>query len=220
MTSMPSTKKDRAREIRSMKNLFKRCLSADYNHTAEGGDYAIQIEGDTLYILFEWSDGKEDWINNFDFPVKPYKETNWYCHRGFLKVWKAMRVEIESNVADILSNEDIKNITCIGYSHGAALSVLCTEDMEYWWGSQCKVNGYGFGAPRVLWGIVPKAVKERLRSFKTVRNKPDLVTHVPPKIFGYRNAGELIKIGKDFKYSPIKAHYPESYIKELESIVL
>lgn len=203
-----------------MKSLFKKCLYADYIHTAEGGDYAIQIEGDTLYILFECSDGKEDWKNNFDFPITPYKESKWYCHRGFLKVWKAMRDEIEEQVADLLSKKDIQNITCIGYSHGAALAVLCTEDMEYLWGSQYKVKGYGFGCPRVLWGIVPKEVKERLRNFKSIRNKPDLVTHVPPKIFGYRNAGELIKIGKDFKYNPIKAHYPEVYIKELESIVL
>lgn len=202
-----------------MKNLFKKCLYAEYIHTAEGGDYAIQREGDTLYILFECSDGKEDWKNNFDFPITPYKESKWYCHRGFLKVWKAMRDEIECRVKELLT-EDIKNITCVGYSHGAAISVLCTEDMEYLWGSQYKVNGYGFGCPRVLWGIVPKAVKERLRNFKSIRNKPDLVTHVPPKIFGYRNAGELIKIGKDFKYNPIKAHYPEVYIKELESIVL
>lgn len=202
-----------------MKNLFKKCLYAEYIHTAEGGDYAIQTEGDTLYILFECSDGKEDWKNNFDFPITPYRDSNWYCHRGFLKVWKAMRDEIECRVKELLT-EDIKNITCIGYSHGAAISVLCTEDMEYLWGSQYKVKGYGFGCPRVLWGIVPKEVKERLRNFKSIRNKPDLVTHVPPKIFGYRNAGELIKIGKDFKYNPIKAHYPEVYIKELESIVL
>ena len=204
-----------------MTNLFKKCLSAEYIHTAEGGDYAIQVEGDTLYILFECSDDKEDWKNNFDFPVKPYKDMRptWYCHRGFLKVWKAMRDEIEEQVADLLSKKkDIQNITCVGYSHGGALSVLCTEDMVYWWGSSYKVNGYGFGSPRVLWGIVPKEVKERLRDFKSIRNKHDLVTHLPPILFGFRNAGELIKIGKAFKYSPIKAHYADNYIKELESI--
>ena len=197
---------------------FNRCLYAKYIHTENSGDYAIEVNGDTLYILFQKSSGAEDWLNNFAFPAKPYKRMNtvWLCHGGFLKVWKAMRNDIEAYVAEILANHsEIKKIVCIGYSHGAALSVLATEDMEYLYGKDYEVSGYGFGIPRVLWGIVPKEVKDRLRNFISVRNIPDIVTHVPPMIFGFRNAGTLIKVGEKGKYNPFKAHYPSAYIAEM-----
>lgn len=202
-----------------MYDLFIRCLNAEYTHTAECGDYAIQVQGNTLYLLFEWSDGAEDWKNNFNFPVKPYKDMKpkWYCHRGFLKVWKAMQDEVEAKVFDILNSHfEITHIKCVGYSHGAAIAVLATEDMMYLYGDDYFVEGYGFGAPRVLWGIVPKEVKERLQCFITIRNIPDIVTHVPPILFGFRNAGTLLKIGKKGKYTPIKAHYPSAYLDELK----
>lgn len=199
---------------------FKRCLNAKYIHTAESGDYSIEYEGDTLYLLFQKSSGAEDWKNNFSFPAKPYKRMNtvWLCHGGFLKVWKSMKDDIEAFVAEILKNHpEIKKIVIIGYSHGAALAVLATEDMEYLYGKSYEVSGYGFGTPRVLWGIIPKEVKYRLRNFTSVRNIPDIVTHVPPVFFGFRNAGTLVKVGKKGKYNPFKAHYASAYIDELNA---
>lgn len=203
-----------------MVKLFKRCQAANYTHTKESGDYAIEYENGTIYLLFEWSDGKEDWKNNFNFPAKPYKRMTdkWHCHRGFLKVWKAMRDDIEAQIADLFSLfTPIKKIVCVGYSHGAAISLLATEDMTYLYGSKVKVEGYGFGCPRVLWGKIPKAVKERLKTFKAVRVVPDLVTHVPPALFGFKHIN-LTKIGKKGKYGPIRAHYPDVYTTELLNI--
>ena len=201
-----------------MINLYRRCLDAEYTHTNEGGDYAIEVDGNTLYILFEWSDGAEDWKNNFDFPARPYKRMTdkWFCHRGFLKVWKAMRDEIENRVAETLEEHpEITDITIVGYSHGGAMALFATEDMTYLYGDKFNVSGYGFGAPRVLWGYVPKAVRERISAFVTVRNVPDIVTHLPPKVFGYRDIN-ITEIGEKGKYKPIKAHYSSAYIEELE----
>ena len=207
----------RANQHNGMDLLFKRCLDADYTHTAEGGDYAIEVEGDTLYILFEWSDGAEDWKNNLDFPAKPYKRMTeiWFCHRGFLRVWKAMRDEIENRVAETLQQHtDISNITICGYSHGGAMALFATEDMAYLYGEEFNVSGYGFGAPRVLWGCVPKAVRGRISAFETIRNIPDLITHLPPKVFGYRDIN-VTEIGEEGKYKPIEAHYNSAYMAEL-----
>ena len=201
-----------------MKELFLRCLNAKYTHTKKSGDYAIEIDGDTLYLLFEWSDGLLDWIHNFLFPAKPYKSMNnvWFCHRGFLDVWRAMRDEVEHMViCKLKTHPRVKNIVCIGYSHGGALALFATEDMEYLYGDTLNVTGYGFGAPRVIWGFLHKAVKNRLRRFFVVRNIPDLITHVPPVLMGFRHVGEVIKVGEKGRYSPIRAHYPDSYEKEL-----
>lgn len=204
-----------------MKDLLKRCLKAQYISTAKNGNYAIDVEGDTLYLLFQWSKGFWDWVHNFLFPARPYKRMSclWFCHRGFLKVWKAMRDEIEAYVKELLSNNpDVKKIVCVGYSHGGALALFATEDMEFLFGKSYEVSGYGFGAPRVIWGFVPKAVKNRLRAFQVIRNVPDIVTHLPPVLLGFRHVARPLKIGERGKYSAIEAHYNSAYIAELNEI--
>ena len=204
-----------------MQKLFRRCLKAQYVSTAENGNYAVEVEGDTVYLLFEKSKGFWDWVHNFLFPAKPYKrmEDVWFCHRGFLKVWKAMRDEIEQKVREILfQNPEVKNIVCIGYSHGGALALLATEDMEYLYGERVTVKGYGFGAPRVIWGILSKPVKNRLQAFTVIRNIPDIVTHLPPVLFGFRHVARPLRIGESGRYSPIDAHRPTSYIAETKDI--
>lgn len=201
-----------------MVELFKRCLNAKYTETPESGDYAIQVEGDTLFLLFQKSRGRADWINNFRFGAIPYKHMaeEWRAHRGFVRVWKAMRDEVEQKVAEILNTAQLKKITAVGYSHGGALAVLATEDMAYLYGDRYEVTGYGFGGPRVLWGRVPDSVKKRLECFTLIRNTPDIVTHVPPALFGYKHAGKKVKVGKLGKYGPFSAHKHQSYITELE----
>lgn len=214
------------------KYLFEKCLNADYIRTENSGDYSIQVEGKTLYLLFQWSNGTTDWKNNFDFPAKAYKNgiDKWFCHRGFLKVWKSIRDQLEPRVLSILQTQEIENISCVGYSHGAAIAGFATEDMEFIYGSCYKVSGYGFGCPRFIWGFLPKDVKERFKKFTPIRNIPDLVTHVPPVILGYRHGGKLLRIGKMFDIikiwklklpkprGPIKAHYDSEYIKSLKEL--
>ena len=198
---------------------MKECLNAEYTHTEAGTDYAVKVSGDTIYLLFEWSDGKEDWKSNFNFPAKAYKSggKTWFAHRGFLAAWKDIRDEIEMRVSEILAiyGFHIEKIRCIGYSHGAALAQLCTEDMVYLYGDKLDVQGVGFGCPRVVWGIVPKAVKTRLKAFKVVRNGRDIVTHVPPLAFGFRHISEVVKIGQR---DQVKDHYPDEYLFRLEKM--
>ena len=202
-----------------MLNYLLMCLRATYTHTKEGGDFAVTYRENTLYLLFQWSDGHEDWKNNLAFsaqcvnPLAPKRE-RWYCHRGFLKVWRAMREEIISLTAWYLGRYDVREIICVGYSHGAALSLLATHDMTSMFGQKMPVMGYGFGCPRVVRGKLPRQVKNDLARFTAVRNIPDLVTYLPPKLFGFRHVG-LCTIGEQGTYNPIDAHRAESYIQVL-----
>lgn len=204
----------------SLLQLFERCLGAKYIHAKEDGDYAVEVKGHTLYLLFECSNGGRDWKNNLDFPAAPYRHMGerWYCHRGFLRVWRNIKDDVESEVAAaILRHPSVRELICVGYSHGAALAVLATEDMVYRFGER-HVAGYGFGCPRVVWGILPKTVAKRFRHFTVVRNIPDLVTHVPPVLFGFRHVGSVLRIGKGNGYTPVGAHYPTAYTRSLEEI--
>lgn len=191
-------------------NAMKECLSAPYVHVENGGDFYALRDGETLKLYFEWSDGKEDWKNNFDFPAKPYKHMNhlWFCHRGFLKVWKSIEPYL---VPEIVSPE-VKRIEIVGYSHGAAIALLCYEYCIFN-RPDCEVEGAGFGCPRVFWGIVPKKVKERFNNFKVVRNGRDIVTYVPPVLFGFRHISEIVEIGQR---NIVVDHFDTEYLKELE----
>ena len=198
--------------------LFEKCLYAKYLHSPNGGNYAIERIGSTLYIYLEHSDGGEDWKNNMNFPVIPYKrmgKTVWFAHRGFLKVWKSMEPYLASNILD----PSLQNIITVGYSHGAALAVLCHEYIWYHRPDlRTVIEGYGFGCPRVLYGCASGEVAKRWERFYVVRNLDDLVTHLPPRAFGFRQVGRLIEIGKRGRWSRLDAHREENYILSLNSL--
>ena len=198
-------------------SLFRRCLYATYIHVGQGADYAIERRGHTLYLLFEHSNGEEDWKSNLNFPARAYQNGNerWYVHRGFLAVWKAVRDEIEAAVAAAMAQAPLAEIVCVGYSHGAARCGLATEDMVYLYGERLSVCGYGFGCPRFVFGRLPAATGQRFTCFTVIRNRPDAVTYLPPALFGYRHVGGLLEIGEKGRYSPIDAHRPEAYISSL-----
>lgn len=107
----------------SLYDLLSRCVSVPYASAGVSANYALQREGQTLYVFFEKSNGANDWKRNLDFPAKPYKRmgrTMWFAHRGFLKVWK----ELEPILASPLSDPTVKKIVVTGYSHGAAVAML------------------------------------------------------------------------------------------------
>ena len=141
------------------------------------------------------------------------KKRIWFAHRGFLRVWK----EIEPSLAPEIADKSIEKIVLAGYSHGGALAMLCHEYVWYHRPElRERLEGYGFGAPRVFWGIKTKALKERWTRFLVIRNLDDIITHLPPWILGYSHMGKVLKIGKRGVYTPIQAHLAENILSELE----
>lgn len=195
--------------------MFKKffdCMIAPYVTVENGADFAIERRGDTLKIFFEQSDGLIDWKNNFNFPAKPYRKmkNKWYAHRGFLKVWKSIEPHIVGQIFDLT----VSKIDIVGYSHGAAVALLCYEYVKFN-RPDVEVSGVGFGCPRVLWGSC-KSVKDRFNGFVVVRNGKDIVTHVPPAIFGFRHVGEIVEIGES--KGRIRDHSPFRYGASLREI--
>lgn len=216
---------------------FRECLLAEnrYVHVENRASYCMKQSGRTLTLLFQKSNGLTDWINNFDFlprsqsnvyqcckavlcglslPATPYRHmensVRWKCHRGFLRVWKS----IEPYVADTVRNPQVSSIRIIGYSHGAAIAQLCYEYVRFHRPDVCVV-GYGFGAPRVVWGRPSQEVAERFEGFVAVRNGKDLVTYMPPRLVGFRHVGRLITLNRENSRGLIKDHYPEAYMMAL-----
>lgn len=196
-----------------MLSKFEKCVNLErkYIHVENKASYYLDWRGDKLTIYFEKSNGLIDWFNNFYFPAKPYRRMKnmWFCHRGFLKVWKS----IEHYIGELILDRSIKEIHIVGYSHGAAIAQLCYEYVRYN-RPDIPVSGVGFGAPRIFWGFARKAIRERFKGFVVVRNGKDIVTHLPPAIFGFRHICEVKKIGIG-SCGLIDDHRPESYIESL-----
>ena len=192
--------------------LFYNLTHITYIHKENGLDYATRKSNGTLYIYFEDSDGALDWKSNLDFPAKMYGR--FFAHRGFLKMWESAIPFLEKEIKD----EAVGKIVICGYSHGAALAVLCHE---YAWRTRedirPSIKGYGFGCPRVLWGKKTSEHREIWKNFTVIKNINDLITHLPPFLFGYFHVGTILEIGQKGKYSPIDAHRPESYTSELKN---
>lgn len=199
-------------------SLFKQVLNVKYTTIPESGaSFFYEKRGATLYIFFEHSNGTIDWRNNFDFPSKPYREmeNKWHVHRGFLRVWKSAKEYLKESIF----SPDVKGIIIVGYSHGAALALLCHEFCVFHRPDIAdNIFGYGFGCPRVVYGCLRQQICERFKHFYVVRNCRDIVTHLPPILFGFRHVGNIIHIGKKAKYGPIDSHRPENYLAQLKKL--
>ncbi len=194
--------------------LFEACLNATYTHVENGGSYAVVRDGEHLFLFFEHSNGITDWWNNLQFAAKLNEEMEppLRCHEGFMKVWKSVKPYLVPHIMD----KSVASVCVVGYSHGAALALLCHEHIyrnrpEL----RKRLMGFGYGCPRVLFECPPVEVAERWEQFYVIRNVDDIVTHLPPRSLGYCHVGNMILIGEEGKYSPVDAHRPENYRREL-----
>jgi len=201
--------------IKYLYNAFRRCLNLNYTTVENDASFYYERNAGTLRIFFEPSNSKKDWISNFDFPAKPYRDMKdkWRCHRGFLKVWKSAEPYLKEQIMD----PTVRKIDIAGYSHGGAIALLCHEYVKFN-RPDVELRSVGYAAPRALWGFPNKNVMSRFEGFLTIRNWNDIVTKVPPKWLGYRQAGDLmiVKIGK--RTGCIKSHYPQGYLASLKEI--
>lgn len=195
-------------------SLFDACLAADYTGSEGGVDMALRRAGRHLYVFFEHSNGSRDWKSNLDFPARAHTGAcgEFYAHRGFLAAFATA----QKRLAPAVSDKSITRITLVGYSHGAALALLATEyafctrpDLQE------EIEGYGYGCPRVVWGRAGKESERAFARFTVIRNIDDIVTHLPPAVFGYRHVGKMLEIGARGRYTRTDAHRKESIRAEL-----
>lgn len=208
---------------KKLSKLFHECAyDVVYQQVGDSVNYAFVEEDDTLYIYFEGSNSISDWVRNFLFPSKPYKDMDitYRVHRGFLAAWKEVEDII---IAKICEDTDdcqykYKHIVVVGYSHGGALAGFCHECVWFWRPDlrENGLEGYGFEAPRFYAGWhVKKELKERWAKFTVIRTNNDIVTHCPPWLFRFTHVGSILKVKGDTSLvhnkqpKCIKSHYPQ-----------
>lgn len=223
--------------MKKLSELFWTCNTLDYDEVGDGVNYKFVEEGSTLYIYFQGSYQTSDWVRNFLFGKRPYRDMDipYFVHRGFLKAWK----EVEDIViGKILEKEQKlvfdqkakryrekdsfrwKEIVVVGYSHGGALAQFCHECVWYYREDLREegLMGFGFESPRIYHSYRMKdRLKPRWDKFLLIRCNNDLVTHCPPRVFGYCDISKTLQIHGDIGLAPnkwwipkcIKSHYPK-----------
>jgi len=216
-----------------------------YETVGNNVNYAFLEEDDTLYIFFQGSSSTTDWIRNFLFKKKPYEDMQipYKVHRGFLSAWKEVQPIIIDKILEREETTDKidyttfdgegnykkdsinnipkykwKHVVVIGYSHGGALAAFCHECVWFYREDLREegLEGYGFEAPRIYGSFkVREELKERWATFTVVRTNNDIVTHCPPRLFGFCHVGSILEIKGDNnlveKNLPpcVKSHYPQ-----------
>ena len=207
-----------------LSELFFICDDAyGYQEVGHSVNYKFYEEDSNLIIFFQGSNSVFDWIRNFLFGKRPYKDMAipYRVHRGFLAAWK----EVEDIIIEKISDPRWKDITVVGYSHGGSLCAFCTECIWFYRPDlrENHMRGIAFESPRILaqWAL-PEELRVRWKNFTVVRVGNDLVTHCPPIIFGYRHLGSMLKIKANTSsvsswYIPhcIKCHYPQVVYQSL-----
>ncbi len=192
-------------------------LTVMVDNPRTGVQYFFRRDGETLWITFRGSDSHLDWKHNLTFWRKciPYDNTDpeIRVHTGFLEDYKAC------GVRDVILKEiteDIRFVKITGHSLGAALSVLCAVDVQYN-RPETDIEVILFGCPRVGNKAFVKSYNKRVDKTVRVENGNDVVTKVPPAIFGFRHVGAKMHIGMPRLPVFFRAldHYPHRYYSNL-----
>ena len=213
--------------MEDLAKLFYTCNNLKYINVGKGVDYKFVTEKNHLYIYFQCSFEGIDWFRNFFFLAKKkqlYKnmDIGFKVHGGFYTAWKEVEYIILDKITEKTKEKKEfkwKEITIVGYSHGAALAGICHEFVWFHRYDLVKNNklwGFGFECPRFYAGThLNKYLKERWENFIIIRTNNDLVTHLPPKIFGFSHVSKPLTLKGDCSLidnilpKSIKSHYPQ-----------
>jgi len=201
-----------------VKKVFDNPVKFTVKHTE--GHYAIQE--DTLYIIFQGSHGRADWLDNFKFwhrdlrKTKPYGniDTDIEIHTGFLEQYQLVRSLIHSVIKE---NPNISKIVVAGHSLGGALSSLCSVDINYNF-QEKDITCITLGSPRAGNRAFVTSYNKRVPKTYRIVNGDDIVCKVPLIIMGFIHTSMKLLVGKKkwYKLFSIDAHYPNLYQKNYE----
>lgn len=152
-----------------------------------------------IFLMFQDSDGFEDWKNNLNYLSTVYSKVyknqyskNLIVHKGFINAYKSSNDIIMKALLDKI--ESVKNecnnfdVIITGWSHGAALSQLAAEDLNF--RTRKNINDINsgikpkiiiFGSPKILvFNRTAEYIRKCCSEIIEVSQYNDLITVLPP----------------------------------------
>lgn len=164
---------------------------------------------ETLYIDFQAAQSRTDWFMAFWFwRLRLPFGKRMSAHAGFRKKYLSIRKYIHTAI----KTYNPKKIVLRGYSKGGAISSICFYDIIHSFPSK-EIEVFSYGAPRVFpWRIN----KELFIGFNRIVMPGDLVTNLPPIIFGYTHIGKKYNIIDTWNFPLPKYHNDNLYLETLK----
>ena len=189
------------------------------NCSNSGVQYYIRIIKDTMHITFRGTDSFKDILTDAKFSGHSPKFCNTdkriKIHRGFLSAYlsEGIAKRIHSYITD-----EIKEIFICGHSYGGALSLICAYELNCYF-PHINFHTIVFGCPRTGNRAFAQNFNKLLPDTVRIENGNDIITKLPPPVFGYRHVGRVIHIGspKIPGIYSITDHSVGKYIKNLKS---
>lgn len=155
-----------------------------------------EVDG-VLYVVFRATDEDLDWWNHLLFlpAAIPYnnEESKIKIHVGWLNEYK--RVEIRGFVQNKVKNFSGNKVVVVGHSYGAALAIICSVDLQYNFPDK-EICCVALSSPRVGNKDFVESYNKRVPKSLMAFNGNDIVTEVPPSLFGFRHIGNVVHFGK------------------------
>ncbi|KAL9641522.1 hypothetical protein ABK040_013443 [Willaertia magna] len=163
----------------------------------------------------------KDWSHNLDLGKKKVYFNGKYIgkvHSGFYKEYMLVRDDLQKLLKEY--NGDASKIIITGHSQGAALAELAALDYSLSnKDAKSKVQLISFGQPRVgdktHAELVDKEINDYARVVSSYKGGQDIVTTVPPTLFGFKQAGVEIDVSCSAKGS-IKCHDMGGYLEDMK----
>lgn len=192
--------------------IFSKILTNDYFTSGDFVDWVLLIDDveQCIYLMFQGSNQKRDWQNNFNFPVKVYKkqESCLMVARGWGNAWKSCNDEIMASTIQAAENNPEYDLIICGHSLGGEMAILAAEDLYY--RTEIHPVLVTFGAPKSIFGSKTAEYINWCCSGDVYQyaDRNDIVPFLPP-FPGYRHI-KKIKIGERFSlkklFNPIVYH--------------
>lgn len=164
------------------------------------------------YFVFMGSNEFKDWLYNFFFFKReiPYKESGTNpkikVHSGFFEMYLKLR-EDALYEAYLTS----KPIIVIGHSLGSVIATFAALDFQY--NVQVMPMAFITGTPRVGNYYFKKSYNKRVPTTVRITKGNDIVSHLPPRLFGFDHVAEegYLHIGNKFSLRFISDHSIRDY---------
>lgn len=169
---------------------------AKYNTSGDDVQWSISLTDDGILLVFAESNSKIDWVNNFNFPVFPYRNQKNFMlvSKGWGNAWKSCNDEVMSKLIEMTEIfKSFPKVVISGFSYGGAIAQLAAEDFNFRTGKKADV--ITFGSPKPFFGFITrKHIRNSCNSIENYKYANDIVPLMPPFI-GWKNAGKK-KVGK------------------------
>jgi hypothetical protein len=146
-----------------------------------------------VVVAFRGTNGAdlENWITNIKGVSSQYPGvTGAEVHTGFQQAYNDVKAQVNQAVKNLMAAHTTAKIFVTGHSLGGALAVFAAVDIKKNLFASSSVTLYTYGQPRVGNDVFSDFIFSKLDgSYVRVTHYDDTVAHVPPRITGFKHAG-------------------------------